>query len=93
MRLLDFFRLARRRTPSAETAKQRLQVLVALDRSGGGGADFLPLLQRELLDVIRKYVEVDPERVKIELERGPDCSILEVNVELPSASLARRVAV
>lgn len=92
MRLLDFFRLARRRSPSAETAKQRLQVLVALDR-GGGGADFLPLLQRELLDVIRKYVEVNPERVKIELERGADCSILEVNVELPSASLERRVAV
>lgn len=93
MRLLDFFRLARRRTTSAETAKQRLQVLVALDRSGGGGADFLPFLQRELLDVIRKYVEIDPERVKIELERGVDCSILEVNVELPSAQLTRRVAV
>lgn len=92
MRLLDFFRLARRRTSSAETAKQRLQVLVALDRSGGG-ADFLPLLQRELLDVIRKYVEIDPNRVKVELERGPDCSVLEVNVELPSEHLVRRVAV
>mgnify|MGYP001104897694 CR=1 FL=1 len=92
MRLLDFFRLARRRTASAETAKQRLQVLVALDRSGGG-ADFLPRLQRELLDVIGKYVEVDPSRVKIELERGSDCSILEVNVELPAQTFARRLAV
>ncbi|GBD44619.1 Cell division topological specificity factor [bacterium HR40] len=93
MRLLEFFRLARRRTSSAETAKQRLQVLVALDRSGGVGPDFLPLLQRELLDVIRKYVEVDPGRVKIDFERGPDCSILEVNVELPTQNLARRLAV
>ncbi len=92
MSLLDFFRRNRGRR-SAETAKQRLQVLVALDRSGGGGADFLPLLQKELLDVIRKYVEVDERRVKIELEQGKDLSVLEVNVEFPTARLrARAVA-
>ncbi len=88
MRLLDWFRRGRER--SAETAKQRLQVLVALDRSGGGGPDFLPLLQKELLDVIRKYVDVDEERVKVELERGDDLSVLEVNVELPNERLAAR---
>ena len=91
MRLLDIFR--RRRQRSAETAKQRLQVLVALDRGGGEAADFLPLLQQELLDVIRKYVEIDEQRVKVEFERGSDLSVLEVNVELPNDKLrARAVA-
>ncbi len=93
MRLFDFFRLTRRNRGSAETARQRLQVLVALDRSGGGGPDFLPLLQRELLEVIRKYVEVDLDRVKVELERGSGFSTLEVNVELPTEHLERRAAV
>ncbi len=93
MRLFDFFRLTRRNRNSAETARQRLQVLVALDRSGGDGPDFLPLLQRELLEVIRKYVEVDLDRVKVELERGNGFSTLEVNVELPTAHLERRAAV
>lgn len=91
MRLLDWFRRGRER--SAETAKQRLQVLVALDRRGSGGPDFLPLLQKELIDVIRKYVEIDEERVKVELERGDDLSVLEVNIELPNERLlARAVA-
>jgi len=88
VRLLDWFRRGRER--SAETAKRRLQVLVALDRSGGGGFDFLPLLQKELLDVIRKYVDIDEERVKVELERGDDLSVLEVNVELPNERLSAR---
>ena len=92
MRLLDFFRLGRR-ARSAETAKQRLQVLVALDRAGDDGPDFLPLLQRELLDVIRKYVEIDEQRVKVDFERGSDYSLLEVNVELPTGRLASRLAV
>ncbi len=84
MRLFDFFRLTRGSRTSAETARQRLQVLVALDRTGGDGPDFLPLLQRELLEVIRKYVDIDVDRVKVELDRGNDFSTLEVNVELPT---------
>lgn len=82
MRLLDFFRT--RPAASADTAKQRLQVLLTLERSNPQGADFLPLLQRELLDVIRKYVEIDDSKVKVELEREANVSMLEVQIELPS---------
>ena len=88
MRLLDFFRL-RGRSATAEQAKQRLQVLIAHERTGGSTPDFLPLLQRELLEVIRKYVEVDQDKVQVEFERGDRVSTLEVNVELPPA-LPRR---
>ena len=69
MRFFDFFRL-NRRDDSANKAKERLTVLVALDRTGGGGPDFLPLLQRELLEVIRKYVDVDQEKVNVDFQAG-----------------------
>lgn len=82
MRLLEFFRLTRR-SDTASQAKQRLQVLIAHERTGGVAPDFLPLLQRELLEVIRKYVEIDQEKVQVEFERGDRFSTLEVNVELP----------
>jgi cell division topological specificity factor len=88
MRLLDLFRRARPES-SAAAAKQRLQVLLTLERASMQGPDFLPLLQRELLDVIRKYVEIDDTKVKVEFERDHAVSMLEVQIELP-ASLAQR---
>ncbi len=87
MRLLEFLRL-RRRDTSAKEAKQRLQVLISHERTGGATPDFLPLLQRELLEVIRKYVEVDQEKVSVEFERGDRYSTLEVNIELPQRMIA-----
>jgi cell division topological specificity factor len=82
VRLLDFLGL-NRRPPSADTAKQRLQLVIAHDK-GAGGFEFLPLLQREILEVIKKYVEVDVRKVRVDIERGEQMSILELNVELPS---------
>jgi cell division topological specificity factor len=87
VRLLDFFKL-NRQPPSAATAKQRLQVIIAHERTTGAAYDFLPLLQRELLEVIRKYVEIDPNKVKVDIEKGESISVLEVNIELPP-TLAR----
>ena len=52
MRLFEILGL-NRRPPSADTAKQRLQLVIAHDK-GAGGYEFLPLLQRELLEVMEK---------------------------------------
>jgi cell division topological specificity factor len=88
VRLLDLFRRSRPQA-SASTAKQRLQVLLTLERTSIQGPDFLPLLQRELLEVIRKYVEIEDSKVKVEFERDQSVSMLEVQIELPS-KLAQR---
>lgn len=88
MRLFDYFFNSRSKEASAETAAKRLQVLVALDRDGGSGPDFLPLLQRELIQVIRKYVEIEDQKVNIDFQRGSGFSTLEVNVELPGKAQA-----
>ncbi len=91
MRLLELFRRNRPAPQTASLAKQRLQVLLALDRTTGQSPDFLPLLQRELLEVIRKYVEVDEDRIKVEFERDTSMSMLAVSVEIPSGAAGRAV--
>lgn len=89
-RIFDWFRPSRPNTANA--ARERLQMLLAIERRPGQGSDFLPKLQNELLEVIRKYVEIDQERVSVELERGIDISVLEVNIELPAHALERQGA-
>jgi cell division topological specificity factor len=76
--------LFRRNPPTASVAKERLRIIVAQERSArGGGPDYLPLLRRELLEVIRKYVNVDPEEVQVNLEREDGHEVLELSVALP----------
>jgi cell division topological specificity factor len=73
-----------RRTPrSANLAKERLRIIVAQQRSARGGHDYLPLLRRELLEVIHKYVNVDPSSVQIQLGREDGHEVLELSVALP----------
>lgn len=91
MKLLELFRRNRQTPQTASLAKQRLQVLLALERTTTQSPDFLPLLQRELLEVIRKYVEVDEDRIKVEFERDTGMSMLAVSVEIPSGVAGRAV--
>ncbi len=95
MRVKDLFALFRgptRSEGSASAAKQRLQVILAVERPlTRGQPDFLPLMQREILDVIRKYVPIDERKLKIEVEREADISLLAVSIELPNAVLTRAI--
>jgi cell division topological specificity factor len=79
MSLFDHFRAQKK---SAQVAKERLQIIVARERSARGGPDYLPRLKEELVNVIRKYVPVDRDGVKIRLEREGDLEVLELNVTL-----------
>jgi cell division topological specificity factor len=81
-RLFGFFRASSPRT--ADTAKERLQVLLALERSGSAWPNFLPQLQEDVIKAIKKYVEIDHDKVSIEVERGPQVSVLDINIELPT---------
>lgn len=81
MKLLDF--LKRERKNSASVAKERLQIIVAHQRTQRGQPDYMPMLERELLEVIRRYVQIDDDAVNISLDREDNCSVLELNVTLP----------
>jgi cell division topological specificity factor len=56
---------------------------VQQERAASGRPDYLPLLRRELLEVIRKYVNVDPDAIDIHVEREGDSEVLELSVALP----------
>ena len=45
----------------------------------------MPLLERELLEVIRRYVHVDDDAIQISLDSEDNCSVLELNVTLPKS--------
>lgn len=83
MALLEFFRT--KKTTTASVAKERLQIIIAERRSAGQTApSYLPQLKQDLLAVIRKYVDVSPEQVSVNLDqKEEDLSVLELNVTLP----------
>ncbi|RZZ83445.1 cell division topological specificity factor MinE [Pseudoxanthomonas winnipegensis] len=80
MGMFDFLK-AKKNT--AETAKNRLQIIIAQERTQRGGPDYLPLLQRELLEVIKKYVNIDADAVKVDLLKEGDHDVLDISVALP----------
>lgn len=80
MGLFDFLKA---KTNTAETAKNRLQIIIAQERSTRDGPDYLPLLQRELLEVIRKYVNVDVDAVRVDLIKDGEHDVLDISVALP----------
>ena len=80
--------LFRRSPPTANVAKERLRIIVAQERSARGSPDYLPLLRRELLQVIHKYVNVDPEAVQINVGREEGHEVLELSVALPGKARA-----
>jgi cell division topological specificity factor len=80
MGLLDIFR---RSPPTANLAKERLRIIVSQERSARGGPDYMPLLRREILEVIRRYVNVDPDAIQINLEKEDGQEVLELSVALP----------
>ena len=67
---------------TASIAKERLRIIVAQERRTRGSPDYLPLLQRELLEVIRKYVSVDVDAVKVDLVKEGDHDVRDINREL-----------
>lgn len=82
MGLLDLFRNTQRKT-SAAVAKERLQILVTHDRAERNRPSYLPSLQREILDVIRKYVYVDQDAISVKFEQDDQREILELEIILP----------
>ena len=80
MSLLDYFR-SNKKQNTAQLAKERLQIIVAHERSSRGGPDYLPQLKQDILDVIRKYVQIDPDKITVQLDQKSDeLSVLELNI-------------
>jgi cell division topological specificity factor len=83
MRLLDFLFPERRN--SAAIARDRLKIVLAHERASSQAPDFLPALQKELLDVVGRYIEIRGDMLRVNLARSGETSLLEINVELDGA--------
>jgi cell division topological specificity factor len=83
MRLLDLLFPDRRN--SAVVAKDRLKIVLAHERASRDAPDFLPALQKELLEVVGRYVEIRGDMLRVNVGKSGDTSLLEINVEIDSA--------
>ncbi|MFZ2171426.1 MAG: cell division topological specificity factor MinE [Methylococcaceae bacterium] len=85
MSLLDYFRISK--VSSASLAKERLQILVAHERTSRNQPSYLPQLQQELLEVIRKYVNVEQDAISVNFEQDENQETLELNIVLPESNV------
>lgn len=81
MSFFDYFRT--KKAATASMARERLQIIVAHERSRRGRPDYLDKLEQELLEVIGKYVKINREDVQVQLDQNEDCAVLELNITLP----------
>ena len=82
MSIFDYFR-SEEPANTATTARDRLQVIVAHERSQRRQPDYLPKMQREILEVIKKYINIEQDQISVQVEDTDTCSVLELNITLP----------
>ncbi len=87
MSILDI--LWGRKKPTATVAKERLQIILAHERATlnadgeqSQAPHWLADLQKELVSVVAKYIKIDPEALKVHLEKRDNLELLEINVTL-----------
>ena len=85
MSFLSFLLGEKKKT--ANVAKERLQIILAHERScrNASEPDYLQDLQRDLIAVISKYIKINPNDIKVNMERQDNLDVLEVKIELPDA--------
>ena len=92
MSLFNFFRAR----GAAPVARERLQILLSHECVALGPRDLVTILRDELLATIAKHVEIDPEKLKVTMERAGAHSTLEIDLEIPcdkvDVSASRSVA-
>ena len=78
------------RRNTASVAKERLKIVLAHERAGRDAPDFLPKLQKELVDVVARYVEIRDDMIRVNLGKNlgkaGDTSLLEINIEIDGAT-------
>jgi cell division topological specificity factor len=85
MRLLDLLFPERRN--SAVIAKDRLKIVLAHERASRDAPEFLPALQKDLLAVVGRYVEICDDTLRVNVGKTADTSLLEINVEIDQSKV------
>lgn len=83
MSLFGMFK--RSRGGTAPVARERLQVLLAHERTVSSESDLVVVLREEILAVIAKRVHVEFDNVNVRMNCGDAVSTLTVDIEIPGA--------
>jgi len=83
MSLFNFFKAR----GSAPVARERLQILLAHERVALGPRDLVAILRDDLLATIARHIDIDPDKLKVTMERSGSVSTLEIDVEIPCEKL------
>ena len=81
---MSFFKLFRNKAASAPVARERLQILLAHERRALNQPELVSVLREEILAVLSRHVQLDPDKVVIKMDRGGTVSTLEVEIEIPN---------
>ena len=84
---MSIFELFKRRA-SAPVARERLQLLLAYERKTRDQPDLVNILREEIMAVLAKHVQVDPDKVQIAMDRGERMSTLEIDIQVPTPGKA-----
>ena len=74
---------------SATTARERLQLVLAHDRSDLN-PELLEQMRREILEVVSRYVEIDLDEVDVSLETEDRVTALVANLPIRRAKAVRK---
>jgi cell division topological specificity factor len=87
---MGFFRaLFQPKRTSAQVAKERLKIVLAHERASSRAPDFLPTLQKELLAVVGRYVEISEDGIRVTLGSSGGTSTLEINIEIEGGKVKK----
>ena len=71
---------------SASVARERLQILLAHERNNNCSSDLIAVLHKEVLQAISKHLTVDPGKVEVKVHRREAVSMLEIDIEIDTAT-------
>ena len=66
---LQNFQRKQKDAVSKDKAKERLQLVLMQDRASVS-PDFFDMMKKEIIEVIKKYIEIDEEQLEVQLTRG-----------------------
>ena len=84
-------RALQRHERSKDAARQRLQLILVLDRLGIS-TESLDGMKRDLLEVVSRYLVVEEESIELDMQRSGSSLVLVSNIQVKDIVRAARVA-
>jgi cell division topological specificity factor len=69
---------------SAPVARERLKILLEYERRMVSQSSLITILREEILAVVSRHVDIDPEKIHVSVDRGDGFSTLAVDIQIPN---------